>query len=64
MREEAKLWLEQAAEDLDSAAANLQIRKYYVCAFFCQQAVEKALKALAIEKIREQPKLTAYLISR
>ncbi|HIH20629.1 TPA: HEPN domain-containing protein [Candidatus Micrarchaeota archaeon] len=48
--------MEQAKEDLHTAEANLQIKKYYVTAFFCQQAAENALKALTIEKLKENPK--------
>lgn len=39
-----------AKDDLDSAKSNLENKKYYVCALLSQQAVEKALKALLIEK--------------
>lgn len=56
MRPESKRWLEQAQYDLETAQGNLEIRKYYASAFFSQQAAEKALKALAIEKTRELPK--------
>ncbi len=61
MREEANNWLEQADEDLSTAEANLQIRKYYACAFFCQQAAEKALKGLSIEKLKEVPRTHSLL---
>ncbi len=45
---EVENWWRQAEEDLDSAKFNYSGGKYYVCAFLCQQAVEKALKALYI----------------
>ncbi len=35
---------------------------YYACAFFCQQSVEKALKALYIEKKRASPSATHSLV--
>ena len=48
MRNEIKNWVDQSFDDLDTAKANLKIKKYYASVFFCQQAVEKALKALII----------------
>lgn len=53
MREEVRSWWRQALEDLDAAKDNLGIGRYYVCAFLCQQAAEKALKAVAMETWRE-----------
>ena len=53
MRRETELWWRQALEDLKSAEGNLEIERYYLVAFLCHQAVEKALKALHIEKLRE-----------
>jgi HEPN domain-containing protein len=46
MRQEIKHWWLQAQEDLDTAKYLAQGKKYYMSAFVCQQAVEKALKAL------------------
>ncbi len=48
MRTEVENWWRQAKEDFNSAKFNDFGKKYYVCAFLCQQAVEKALKALYI----------------
>jgi HEPN domain-containing protein len=56
LREEVKNWLEQAREDYRSAEYNHNGRKYYVAAFLCQQSVEKALKALALAKLKEIPR--------
>ncbi|MFH1751504.1 MAG: HEPN domain-containing protein [archaeon] len=53
MREQASNWLKQAEYDLDVAQANLEIKKYYVAAFYSQQCAEKALKALGMVKLRE-----------
>jgi HEPN domain-containing protein len=53
MREEVGNWWKQAQEDLESAEAIFDIGRYYVTAFLCQQAVEKGLKALHIQKKRE-----------
>lgn len=46
MREEVSRWFEQSKIDLDGAEYNFSGKKFYICAFFCQQSVEKALKAL------------------
>ncbi len=42
--------------DLLTAKGNVEIKKYFATAFFCQQAAEKALKALSLEKLREPVK--------
>ena len=55
MRKEIEFWWKQAKEDLDSAEKNYEIEKYYVSTFLCQQAVEKALKALCLLKFKEIP---------
>lgn len=62
MRSEAEGWWEQAGEDLQSARTNLAAERYYVCAFLCQQALEKAFKALWIERFRELPPKTHDLL--
>jgi len=51
MKTEAKEWLEKAREDLDVAEYNLKGNKLSAAAFYFQQAAEKALKALQIEKL-------------
>lgn len=61
MREESRRWLEQAREDFETAKANFQIKKYYACAFFCQQAAEKSLKAVSVEKLKNQPKTRSLI---
>lgn len=53
MEEEVKKWLRMAKDDLNSAKSNLENKKYYVCAYLSQQAVEKALKALLIKKTKK-----------
>lgn len=62
MRREIGWWWAQAEEDLDTARYNFAGAKYYAAAFFCQQAVEKALKALYMEQKREHPGSTHSLI--
>lgn len=58
MRPEAQLWWDQAQADLDSAEAILDVGKYYVSVFLAQQAVEKGLKALYLERVHEMPPRT------
>jgi len=42
--------MEKAEEDLDTAMFNFSGRRYKASAFFCQQAAEKALKALLLKR--------------
>ncbi len=53
MKVEVSNWLRQAEADLESAKATYDIKKYYVCVFLSEQAVEKALKALFIHEKNE-----------
>ncbi|MDI6738314.1 MAG: HEPN domain-containing protein [Nanoarchaeota archaeon] len=62
MRPETKVWLEQALKDEDSAKKNLKMEEYHLVVFLCQQAVEKALKALFIEKKNETSGMTHSLV--
>ncbi len=56
MRKEITQWWNQAEADFDGARFNFDGGKYYIAAFWCQQAVEKALKALfLLEKKGEVP---------
>jgi len=57
MEEDVKRWLTQAEEDLDSAEKNLEIRKYNLVAFLCQQSVEKGLKSLSIKNTGKYQKI-------
>ena len=50
-KESVRLW-EQAQEDLDTANKLLAIGKYYASVFFSEQAAEKALKVVYLEKKR------------
>ena len=62
MRIETENWWRQSLKDLETAKKNLKIKEYYAAAFFAHQAVEKALKALFIEKKRKSPGPTHSLI--
>ena len=50
MKEEVKRWIEKARRDLDIANYLLDGKKYEECSLFCQQSVEKALKAVLLSK--------------
>jgi len=55
VRREAQLWLKAAHEDLTDANDALSRRRWFRAAFFAQQAVEKAFKALFFVIRREEP---------
>ena len=50
MIEETKIWWERSKKDLEVAEKNFKNKDYYASAFFCQQAIEKALKSININK--------------
>lgn len=53
MRPEIKKWFDQADYDFESAKDNFKIERYNLVVYLCQQAVEKALKALVVKKEKE-----------
>lgn len=53
MRQESENWLKQSLKDFEVAKKTLDINEYYLVAFLCQQAIEKGLKALYIEKNKQ-----------
>jgi len=55
--EEVKKWFMQAKEEFDTAQINFEAKKYFSAAFWCQQAAEKAMKALLIKKTDTFPKI-------
>jgi HEPN domain-containing protein len=44
--EEAKRWMNEAHWDLGTARSLHELKRFNACAFYCQQAGEKATKAL------------------
>jgi len=52
MRSEIQAWWQQAKADVRTAEVNLKGERYYEAVFFCQQAVEKALKAYILRRSR------------
>lgn len=57
MKEETKDWLEKAKEDMDTSGYNLNGKKLNAAVFFAQQAAEKSLKAVQIEKLNRFDKV-------
>ncbi|MEM2823985.1 MAG: HEPN domain-containing protein [Thermofilaceae archaeon] len=55
VRREVELWLRAADEDLEDAKIALSGGRWFRAAFFSQQAVDKALKALFFVVRREEP---------
>ncbi|TKJ35576.1 hypothetical protein CEE39_00855 [bacterium (candidate division B38) B3_B38] len=53
MKIEAERWWKQAESDLETAEFNLNGRRLSAAAFYIQQSVEKALKALYLEMFSE-----------
>ncbi|MEW5955921.1 MAG: HEPN domain-containing protein [Candidatus Micrarchaeota archaeon] len=58
LRKETSDWLKQAKADLKTATHCLDSKDYYACAFFSQQAGEKALKAYYIHAKNDVPTKT------
>lgn len=61
MEEYAK-WLEQARHDSKIAEHNLNGNFFDGCVFYCQQAVEKSLKAILIKKEKKLLKIHDLII--
>jgi HEPN domain-containing protein len=56
MRKEAEAWLRISAEDLQSAEVLFDRKLFRPACYHAQQAVEKALKALLIDRNIETPR--------
>ena len=63
MREEVKIWWEQAETDLATAKSNLEQGIHYASVLFSQQSAEKALKALYIHLKKDIPPKTHNLVN-
>jgi len=61
MRPEVERWFLQSKEELSAAKISFNAGKWFAVAFWCQQAAEKALKALFILKKKESPGTTHSL---
>lgn len=62
MGDAARSWLDQGRYDLDTARAMLRSKRYLYVLFCCQQALEKALKALVARKTGELPPRLHHLV--
>lgn len=54
-QEKVEYWLDIADYDLETARAMLNSGRYLYVVFMCQQALEKAIKALYINKLDTEP---------
>ena len=50
MKDETSGWWKQALEDFSTAQFNFRGKKYKYASFLCQQAIEKAFKALLLKR--------------
>lgn len=65
VRKEVFDWFNSAEDDLETARILFEQEIYYACVFYCQQAAEKALKALYIfQKKKNTPSHNLISISR
>jgi HEPN domain-containing protein len=62
MREETRIWREQAEADLATAKSNLEQGIHYASVLFSQQAAEKILKARFIHSKKQSPPKTHNLV--
>ena len=63
MRPKTENWLNIAQDDYEVASQLFENKKYLYCLFFCQQAIEKAIKAVYYERNEETPPRKHNLIS-
>jgi len=61
MRPEIERWFIQSKEELDVAKISFDAKKWFAVAFWCQQSVEKSLKAFYMFKKRESAGTTHSL---
>ncbi len=57
MKEDVKLWWKQSEADIKTAKHSGEAGDYYAAGFWAQQAVEKGLKALILNKNAEFKKI-------
>lgn len=57
MKKETIKWIEKAGSDLDTARYNLRGKRMDAAVFYSQQAAEKGLKAVQIEKVGKFDKI-------
>jgi HEPN domain-containing protein len=62
MQKTIQEWIEISEYDLETAVSMLETEKFLYVAFMCQQAIEKILKALYVQKRNELPPRTHNLL--
>jgi HEPN domain-containing protein len=62
MEKQTEEWLRQSDYDMDAADYMFQGGRYLYAVFMCHLAVEKALKGLYFEKLRETPPRSHSLV--
>jgi len=55
MKPKTENWLNIAKDDYEVAGQLFDNKKYLYCLFFCQQSIEKAIKAVYYERNEETP---------
>jgi HEPN domain-containing protein len=55
LKPKTKNWLDIAQDDFEVAGYLFEKKKYLYCIFFCQQTIEKAIKAVYFEKYNKTP---------
>lgn len=55
-------WLKQADYDMETAEFMFSGKRYFYAVFMCHLAIEKALKGLLKEKLKEEPPKVHNLI--
>lgn len=60
MREEILRWWKQAEMDFRGARHAFQYKDHYLVVFLCQQAIEKGIKALVLNKRNEKRLLGSH----
>jgi len=56
-------WLEKAKYDIETAEVMLGAGRYVYVLFFCQQAVEKHIKAIIVDRTKQAPPKLHNLIA-
>ncbi len=57
MREDVRRWWNSAQDDLEKAKILFQNKKFDGAVFYCQQSIEKGLKALLVKQKKELRKI-------
>jgi len=61
-REYIRAWIVRAERDYQIARSNRETGYYDACVVFCQQAVEKLLKAYYLVRLKQEPRKTHKIV--